>query len=409
MISAANHLQPSSGNNHLLTELNMKRLLFFLTILSSSLAASAQVTDSNKVYRVGIFASLFLDSSFTGMNFKYGNQIPKHILAGLDFVQGSLMALDSVSVTQQVQVSIYDITSSRQTVDQLKKKLVFDSLDLMIGAVNGRDYLFMANEAKRRQIPFISATFPNDAGVTYNPYTIILNATLSVHCETIYNYILENNPTANLVYLRKNGSQEDRLKEYFSNLNKSSTGGAVLKWKEINSSDSVNLLQFVQSLDSTKTNIIITGSLNERFGLQVINLVNGLKNYSIELIGMPTWEPLKELSLPAYKELPILYTTTFFNPTNDLSNNFTQKFITLTNGRPSDLAYKGYEITWNFLNLLLKYKMKVIQNLSDSSFHLFTDYRIKPVFNTTNGALDYYENKRVFMIRQFNGTTSKVN
>lgn len=374
-----------------------------------ALHSVAQTGDSSKTWRIGIFASLYLDSSFEGNTYKFDKQMPKFILPGLDFVEGALMAFDSLGKPAKLNVQVFDLRSATQSIAYLKTKNRFDSLDMMIGAVAGTEYRQLADLAFQKNIPFLSATFPNDGGVTNNPYTIIANSTLPVHCQAIYNYVLRNFATANIIYLRKNGQQEDRLASYFENSNKGTGGSTLLKWKTI-VTDSIASSKFQSSLDSEKVNIIISGSLDERFATQLINSSKPfIKKYSLQLIGMPTWETLKDINKSEWKDIPISYSTTFYNSGFGKWASFTKAFTDKSNGRPSDLAFKGFDLTYVFTQLLLKYGTELSKNLNDKSVKWFLEYDFKPVLNKTNGKPDYYENKRIFILKRTNGVISKMN
>lgn len=387
------------------------RILFFVFILSFyAIFSFAQTNDTAKVYRVGIFANLFLDSSFSGTTYKFTNQMPRHILPGLDFVQGALMAVDSLKTNKRLEVVVYDLRSAGQSLYKLKARNSFDSLDMIIASVSGNEYRLMADIALQKKIPFVSATFPNDAGVINNPFTIIVNSTLPVHCEAIYNFILQNNPVANILYVRKKGQQEDRLENYFNNYNKGIKGTRLLKWKNILLTDSFTVADLSTNLDSEKVNVVICGSLDEIFGMRLATTANNLRKvFPLELMGMPTWDGMKDLNKPEFNELIYFHSSTFFNTGTVKWNYFTKTFTEVTYGRPSDLAYKGYELSWHFINLLLRYDHNVMQNLNDRSFRLFTEYDFKPIFNSTTGKPDYFENKRIYILKHSNGLVSRMN
>lgn len=408
MISAANRLQRLNGNNHLLTIQIMKKTFLIIILSCTTLFLNAGDRTQPDTLRVGLFANLFIDSSFTGQTYKFKNQMPRHLLPGLDFTEGALLALDSIAATQPLLVTVFDIRSKGQSVAELRSKGVFDSLDLLIGAVSGTDYRQLADAALYFQIPFLSATFPNDGGVVNNPFTIILNPTLPVHCKAIYNHLLTTEPTANMIYLRKSGVQEDRLADYFDKYNANSAGKPLLKWKTIAVKDSVSKSQLLAELDSTKNNVIIVGSLDERFGVKTLSLLSQLKGYPVSVIGMPTWETIKELNQSPYKELTVYYSTAFYNTGTPAFELFTKKFTELTHGRPSDLAFKGYETAYNFVNLLMKHKDQLLNKLGDAAFHQFTNYDLRPVISASTGKPDYFENKRIYIIRKHNGTTLKI-
>ncbi len=389
----------------------MKKTLLAVLLLFVTVVSFSQPTDTAKTYRVGIFASLYLDSSFSGSNYKFTNQMPKYVLPGLDFVQGVLMAVDSVKTTKPLEVKVFDLRSANQSLQQLKNTSAFDSLDLIIASATGTEYRQLADIALQYNIPFVSATYPNDGGVTNNPFTIIVNSPLAVHCEAIYNFVLRNYSTANIVYARKKGQQEDRLASYFSSYNKGAKKESyLLNWKNVILNDGFTGSDLSASLDSEKINLVICGSLDEVFGMRLVTVLHDMqKTYPFEIVGMPTWETIKDLNLPEYKELSVYHSSTFYNTGTLKWNYFTKTFTDVTYGRPSDLAYKGYELSWNFINLLLKYGPALMQNLNDRSFRLFTEFDFKPVYNTINGKPDYIENKKIYILKRSNGLISRMN
>lgn len=388
----------------------MKKLFFLFLFTAVAIFSIAQTTDTAKICRIGIFVNLFLDSSFSETKYKYDNQMPRHILPGLDFVEGAMMAFDSIKNGNRFQVFVYDLRSVSQNITELKNQNSFDSLDLMIGAVAGMEYKQLSDIAFQKNIPFVSATYPNDGGVINNPYTIVVNSTLPVHCEAIYNFVLRNYATANILYLRKKGVQEDRLAMYFESFNKTTNGGRLLNWKMLAVSDSVPASFFAQSLDSDRVNVIIAGSLDENFGAQVLNNAYRYnKKYQLQMIGMPTWETLKDISKPEWKDFSIYYSTPFYNNNSVKWTNFTKTFSDKTFGRASDLAFRGFDLSYSFSQLLLKHGNQLIKNLNDKSFRWFLDYDFKPVYSKTTGKPDYFENKRIYILKRTNGLVSRMN
>jgi hypothetical protein len=197
-------------------------LLFVLLIIIGGLRAqNTTVPASQKNYKVAIFAPLYLDSVFTDNKLKSDNTIPKFIMPGVDFVQGAMIAFDSLAISSpdHIEAAIYDTKSYAQPISWLIKNKVLDSLNLIIGAVKDTDYKWLADYALYKNIPFISATYPNDGGVTGNPFVAIMNSTLKAHCEGIYSYILQNHGTEKIFIVKKPGAQEDKIAGYFKTLN----------------------------------------------------------------------------------------------------------------------------------------------------------------------------------------------
>ena len=174
-----------------------------LMLFAYAFKATAQIDTIKKIptYRVAIFAPLYLDSVFSNNTFRYTQGVPKFIAPSVEFIQGSQIALDSMKMGKEnVEAFIYDSKSYTKNISYLINNKKLDSLDLIIGSVKDMDYKQLADFALLKNIPFISATHPNDGGITANPFTVIINSTLKAHCEGIYSYLLQNHGT-DIIYL----------------------------------------------------------------------------------------------------------------------------------------------------------------------------------------------------------------
>jgi hypothetical protein len=157
----------------------------------------------------------------------------------------------------------------------------------------------------------------------------------------------------------------------------------------------------------------MVGSVDETFGLSMVTMASLVsKNYPLTVVGMPTWGNIKELSKTEFYNFPIIYSTSFFNDlSNPWSANFDEHYRNKAFSKPTDMVYRGYELVWTFANLLKKYgKTEMLKNLSDKSFKLMSDFDFKPInFSKFNTVPDYYENKKVYLLRRENGTINKIN
>jgi ABC-type branched-subunit amino acid transport system substrate-binding protein len=285
-----------------------------------------------------------------------------------------------------------------------------DSIDLIIGAVAGSEYLQLASLALQKKIPFVSATYPNDGGIKENPYVLIANPKLNTHLLATYNYLVRQLATFQVLYVRRGNPADDRVAEVFTSLNKGANGSPVVRYRTIQVNDTVPDGDLLPYLDSTRENVIIAGSLDETFGGQLARaLVTPAKTMGITLLGMPTWESIRELSRSEFRTLPIVYSNSFYNKRDGWSIQFEEEYRKRTYSRPTDMAFKGYELTWYFSGLLNKYGRDLIKHLDDNMFNILTDYDFRPIiWNKETGLPDYYENKRVYMVRRYMGLSSVV-
>jgi hypothetical protein len=394
----------------------MNKKFFTLVLLSvtvvSFLKVNAQADSSRTFpnYKVGIFAPLYLDSMFSNGNFKYKQGIPKSMMPSIDFIQGAQIALDSLKMGKEnIEAFIYDSRSYTKNIPYLINSKSIDSLDLIIGSVKDADYKQLADFALAKNIPFISATYPNDGGITANPFTVIINSTLKAHCEAIYSYLLQNHGTDQIFLCRKKGGQEDRVAGYFKQLNEQD-GKPLLNIKTL-ITDSLTSDFLMPKLDSNRQAVLIGGSLEESFATSLATACSDLhETYPLTLIGMPNWDAFASLHKRNIEGLPIYFTSPYFNTKLDnYSKMLTAAYWKRYNIKPSDMAYKGFETIYLFIRLLAKYPNDLINHINDKSEKVFCEYNIRPVMlKKENTTADYFENKHLYFIKLLNGSISKA-
>ncbi|MBK8712357.1 MAG: ABC transporter substrate-binding protein [Niastella sp.] len=428
MILVVNPRPPLNGsklNEIMINPMKFILLLFVLTFACT--IGNAQVKDTAakpfvlksdpiipvnhiNTYHIAIFAPLYLDSAFNGNDYRYNKNFPRFTLPGFDFIQGAQLALDSLGIkNSNITASIYDSKSYNQPVEMLIENHALDSINLIIGSVKDIDYTQLANFAQQKNIPFLSATYPNDGGITANPFLVILNPTLKAHCEAIFSNILQNHGSKNIVLVRKPGSQEDKVATYFDNIN-TPDGKPLLKLKVLNiENEDFSMLK--NALDSNKQNIIIGGSLSESFAAKLATVCSNInKAYPTLLFGMPNWENFSFVNNKPLKDYPVYFTSSYYNGKWDnTSKMILETYRNKYQGNPSDLVYKGYETVYQFINLITKYPDDYMSHLNDYGTKVFSDFNFRPVFLSQQSKVpDYFENKHLYFLKAMNGSTSRV-
>jgi hypothetical protein len=363
--------------------------------------------------QVAIFIPLYLDSAFDANNtYRYDKSFPKYINPGLEFYEGAQLAIDSLQQEKALlDVRIYDTRSATQSIAQIIQSPEFQKTGLILGHVTPGELQQLASAAAHMNIPFINVNYPNDGGINNNPNLVILNSTLRTHCEGIYRFLQRNYATKPIILFRKKGVQEDRLKNYFMEIEKT-TASVNLKIKFITLEDNFAAATLADNLDSSSQTVCIAGSLDENFGKTLCQGLASLnKTYSTIVIGMPTWDNISDFAQPEYKDEEILYTTPFYtNPADNLVKSIQQYFKTKFYSRPSDMVFRGYETTWHFAKLLLQYGKNLSGSIGEKKYKVFDDFDIEPVFlNKQNMTLDYFENKKIYFIRKLDGNVTTVN
>ncbi len=386
---------------------------FMLAVFSTSILYAQNDTAAKApVYKVGIFAPLYLDSVFTKNTFRYRQSLPRFIMPAVEFVQGAMIALDSLEAGEDlIDASIYDTKSYTEKVPDLIRNKKLDSLQLIIGSVKDEEYKQLADFALQRNIPFISATYPNVGGITGNPFLVVMNSTLKSHCDAIYSYILQNHGTDKIYIARQKGFQEDMVVSYFKQINEPD-GKPLLPIEIIQVDKNVSAAFLRSKLDSNSKSIIIAASLEETFAGNIAKSCSDLhKTYPITLIGMPTWDNFAALfNKKNLADFPVYFTTPYYNEKLDaFSRSLNAAYFKKYKGKPGDMAFKGYEAVYLFTKLLIKNPGNVMPHINDKQFQVFCEYNFRPV-KLNNSAIvpDYYENKHLYLIKILNGSISKA-
>ncbi len=366
-------------------------------------------------HKIAVFCPLYLDSAFnaydTSARYLYAKtEFPKFINPGLEFYEGVRLALDSLNKeSAPLEVYVYDTRSAAESLAQQLSGPEMDSMEMIIAHCTATEEKFLADEGLKRNIPVINANLPNDGNVTGNPFLVIMNSTLRTQCEGILKFIQKYYSLNPVILFRKKGSLEDRIKSYFDDYN-NTTSSIPVKFRYVNLPDSFSVTQLRPFLDSMQQTVCIAGSLDENFArLLTKQLTLAAKKFPSTLIGMPTWDNIKDFKKNDFKSIDIVYGTPFYNTKTD---NISQEIINYYGKemymRPSDMVFRGYEVTMKFVRLLLQYGKDIASNLANHQPRIFTDFDIQPVLNRQTMTLDYFENKKIYFLKYKDGELKSV-
>jgi len=394
----------------------VKNSLILVVVVFFALIQKSNAQDSTAVarHKIAIFAPLYLDSAFgPAEEYKYAkNVFPKFINPGLEFYEGAQLALDSIGREgKPLDVFVYDTRSATETIEQQLNKPELNDVEMIIAHCSGNEVRLFAQTGLTRNIPVINVTIPNDGGTSNNPFFVLLNPTLKTQCEGIYKYIQKYHALDPLIVFRKKGMLEDQIKSYFDNYSKA-TVSVPLKIKYVDLPENFSAAQLVQHLDSNHLSFCLAASLDENFGRQLVTQLASLhKKYPVTIMGMPTWDGLRnDFGRAEFKGPEIIYSTPFYNPRTDkVSNDIINHFNNTMYARPSDMVFRGYEVTWKFSRLLFQYGKDLSSNLANSKYNVFIDYNIQPEINRQTMRLDYFENKKLYFLKWQDGAIKSVN
>lgn len=384
----------------------MKRVFSALLPALLCLTTAAQ---NGGPHKVALFSPLYLDSAFDAAgNARFEKSFPRYLTPGLEFYLGAQMALDSLSKRgAPLEVFVFD-SRGRNLISQQLSRADLQDVELIIAHSNAAETRTLAEAALARKIPFISATFPNDAGVMNNPYFVVLNSTLQTHVEGAYRFLQRYYGNYRIIVFRKPGTQEDQIRNYLSEYSRSTTA-TPLNLKFVDLPADFSARNIVPQLDSTQKTICIAGSLDETFAMRLTQTLSTLnKTYPVTVIGMPTWD---NFNFSKASDLEIIYSSPFYySRSNPLETTLSNEFNSRINNRPTDMFFRGYETMLRFGLLLLDTRKDVASNLTRKGNTVLTVFDIQPVFKDRSDMnLDYFENKHLYFIKVLGGVKNVLN
>jgi len=383
-------------------------LITCLVLISCANKVSAQTADTAQPLRIAVLAPIYLDSVFAYEEFIGGNALPQYMMPGLDFYNGVMMAVDSLQKENiPVEVWVYDTKKINENTEDLKIEMMDKNFSLVIAFISSAvEQQALATFAFNKNIPFISGTYPNDAGVAGNPYFAMVNPTIKTHVEGIYKYVQRNFIGENVYYVTRKGGMEQRIKNYFDGMKAQSY---ALKYKLLELPDNFTAANLLPLIDTTSPGAIICGSLNENFGGNLVRVLSSASITQLTAVGMPTWDGMNALYSEDAKNINIVFSTPYnFNRADKTIGTLAGEYRARFNGRPTDMAFKGFEQMYHFAHLLVRHRDSLFNHLSDSSFKITNEFNFQPVrLKATSYVPDYLENKKLYFIKMLNGVIKR--
>ena len=385
---------------------NKPCLNILLPVLLFSLSytnAIAQPPVTRSKVKIAVLSPLYLDSAFDGYSYKLGNSnMPQYVITGLDFYNGVMLAVDSLNKENiDAEVWIYDTKKKGSDINTILQSMKFLNFSLIIASLtSGSEQKTVSDFSFANNIPVVSVTFPNDAGLSANPYYIMLNPTLKTHVNSIYQYVQQNFVFNKPIFVTKYGSLESKIAADFRANDSVVHNHFAYRTVELN--NDVDFDKIESYLDSTKPNTIICGSMDDKFVLSLVKAIGDNPQYRATLIGMPNWDGMRKIYNNNYDNINIVYTTPFnYSSTDSNIQNITAKYKAKFFARPSDMVYKGFEAMYHNAHLVLDYGNQYISHASDTSYIWKNRFDLEPVvLNNQSQVPDYLENKNLYFIKK---------
>ncbi|MFT5833974.1 MAG: ABC-type branched-subunit amino acid transport system substrate-binding protein [Cognaticolwellia sp.] len=365
-------------------------------------------------YKVGILMPFF------AREFGTAAKMPRASVQGMNFYEGSLLALQQLSIEGiNLDVEVFDSRRSQGVVQGLVDNYSLSAMDLIIGPAASDNVRIVAEKvAKKDQVPMVSLNL-NASIASENPYYIQASPYFSSHADATVKYIKQNYASNNVVIVVPQGGREvSRMKHYYDLFNIFPNANALLSGNNYNeffaekSGEASFKFEGLSDLLSVNdTTIIIAPVSDVGFVSALLRTLNSTRGSKpIVVFGMPSWMSYENLDFGVLESCNVHVTNaSFVNRGDEKVKAFKQAFFTEYNMSPTIEAYKGYDLTLYFGRMLNKYGTGFISNLEDSDDKLLqTTFNFEKVYETgessmgENYKIRCFENKFVHILRYNN-------
>jgi len=297
----------------------------------------------------------------------------------LDFMLGVKLALDSLQKEGiSVELFCFDTEADTSVVREIVEMDDLAGMDLIIGPVYQYNLSIVAPYAMNLRIPLVSPLSSKGNLTESNPYIFQIVPSIDAEFEKLASYV-SNFHDYNIVLIHSGDLREEdniftlkrNLFRYFAYR----TFFDEVIFKEIvynedfTANDTINSVE--HSLSKQVENLIIVPSGQETFASEILARLHTFsEEYSITVLGYPTWMKFRNIELKYFYDLGVqVFTPFFIDYDNHRVKNFLRKYKHNFNTEPDQFSYawKGYDIAWYFISGLSRY--------GDHFFRCHKDYK----------------------------------
>ena len=285
----------------------------------------------------------------------------------LDFMMGVKLALDSLQKEGiSVELFCFDTEADTSVVREIVETDDLAGMDLIIGPVYQYNLSIVAPYARNLRIPIVSPLSSKGSLTDSNPYLFQIVPSIDAEFEKLASYV-SNYHDNNIVLIHSGDLREEdniltlkrNLFRYFAY--RTFFDDVIFKEivynEDFTANDTINSVE--HSLSKEVENLIIVPSGQETFASEILGrLYSFSEEYSITVLGYPTWIKFRNVELKYFYGLEVqVFTPFFISYDNYMVKNFLRKYKHNFNTEPDQFSYawKGYDIAWYFISGLSRY------------------------------------------------------
>lgn len=289
----------------------------------------------------------------------------------LDFLGGTLLAVDSLKKNGiSVNLKVFDTKRDQLRMSSIIASGELNDMDLIIGPFSSSNAEIVSEFSFEKKIPLVIPFLSPANLINNNPYMFQLSTSTNTELNGIAEYMAHFDDCKIIILYTNDNDEYERASYLRSRLVQDFKESYVFRTPDIedifyDTSVKTDLSALISStLSPNKKNMVIIPSTNEAFVyVAATQLFFQLKNFNIELYGMPQWSVFQNIDLLYLHALNLRFLSSYyFNYNNPAIKNYLYKFrkefgiepVTLTR-KGANYAILAYDLSWFFINALNDY------------------------------------------------------
>ena len=318
--------------------------------------------------------SIYID----GHKFEIKNPLYYKSFTFIQFYEGVLMAVDSLKKQGlSVRLYVYDIDEDSMSIKKLLRdssfkdmNLIISDKDLIIGPVFKKNLELIAEFAKKYNINIISPLSSSSDVLKNNPHAFKMIPSKYTKSKELAKFIVYKYKGDNIIIV-SNTKENSKIFEIF----KKDLSQTLKNIDTINNIkyvffDKIGINGLKKTMSKEKNNILITLSDNQAFISNYVRELDKIKekdDYKITLFGMDTWRLFNRIEIEYFQNLDLhLFSPCFIDYDDNNVKNFILRYRSIYKTEPDKYAFMGFDISYYFLNALMKYGKKFDKCISNT-------------------------------------------
>jgi ABC-type branched-subunit amino acid transport system substrate-binding protein len=320
-------------------------------------------------------------------------------LASLEFYEGALLALDTLEkLGYRLNIQVYNSLRDSLSTSLLLQKEEFKKTDLIIGPIFNDGLKAAVPIAAKNEVFLVSPLSPTNTFTDSNKYFIMANPPIESQLSGMIDYVLDNNAAANFIVVYRNDKPNElKIATDFKKVFEQQKAGSTATLKEVS-----NYAGVADNLSPNANFVFVTGNDELYINGLIRDLSKISRSQDVTLIGLQNVLSLESVSLDYFENLRFQYPTGYWVDQNlpqvkEFNTAFEAKYAT----RPSDYAYRGYDIMMYFGTMLHTYGPDLSMSggkVNPTLRYLMYPLEFKPL-KLSNGSINFIENSKITILK----------